>query len=324
MNQPKNQQYIDTSNKRLQPCIDGAETFIRDLCVAGGPEPNQYLHLARFFDDIQQAKQAGLVGNADLLTLRQLFGQAMGMGTMQGRAWLKPYGYAGDFQIIDDIYTNRLSDLPELRRWDEFFHAGAAPLAVRNRKDYFKRTLATHATQRSASDKALASTVLKVLNMASGPCRDVAEFFEENPGAPVHITCVDQDANAIAHAQRLCEPCIAHVSFTQANALKFSAPEAFDLVWSAGLFDYFTDERFVTGLKRLRRLVKPGGSAIIGNFSLVNPERSYMELIGDWFLHHRSPEQLIALAQAAGMPSVSVESEPLGVNLFLICQAAHT
>lgn len=130
MNQPMNQQCVETSNERLSPYIDGAETFIRELCAAGGPEPHQYPHVARFFDDIHQAEQAGLADDADKLALRQTFGQAMGLGTMQGRAWLKPHGYAGEFQIIDDIYTNRISDLPELRSWDEFLHAGAAHPAL--------------------------------------------------------------------------------------------------------------------------------------------------------------------------------------------------
>lgn len=88
MNQPMNQQCVETSNERLSPYIDGAETFIRELCAAGGPEPHQYPHVARFFDDIHQAEQAGLADDADKLALRQTFGQAMGLGTMQGRAWL--------------------------------------------------------------------------------------------------------------------------------------------------------------------------------------------------------------------------------------------
>lgn len=154
-----NQKYVETPNERLSPYIDGSAACIRELCAAGGPDPDQYPHVARFFDDIHQAEQAGLADDADKLALRQTFGQAMGLGTMQGRAWLKPHGYAGDFQIIDDIYTNRISDLPELRSWDEFFHAGAAPQAVRNSKDYFKRTLAIRVAPRNTSSKTSASKV---------------------------------------------------------------------------------------------------------------------------------------------------------------------
>ena len=64
---------------------------------------------------------------------------------------------------------------------------------------------------------------------------------------------------------------------------------------------------------------KAGGEVIIGNFGDVNPSRNYMEIVGDWYLIHRSADQLMELARAAGakMENVSIGSELEGVNLFL-------
>jgi hypothetical protein len=44
-----------------------------------------------------------------------------------------------------------------------------------------------------------------------------------------------------------------------------------------------------------------------------------MELIGDWFLQHRSAEKLKSLAKAAGAADchITVGEEAEGVNLFL-------
>jgi hypothetical protein len=49
-----------------------------------------------------------------------------------------------------------------------------------------------------------------------------------------------------------------------------------------------------------------------------NPCRDWMEC-GRWFLHHRSSDDLIKIATDCGVPreKVVVQSEPLGVNLFL-------
>ncbi len=256
----------------------------------------------------------GDLSRADVDQLRDAAGPVMGPGTLQGRVWLKAYGYAGDFQIIDDIYTHRVSDHPVLRRWDECFQGSAAPQAVRNRKGYFKRLLLRHLQAHGEP--------LHVLNIASGPCRDVAEFFEQEPAAAVHITCLDQDANAIAHARRLCAPHAARMTLVRGNALKYSSKERFGLVWSAGLFDYFPDAWFVTALRRLGRQLLPGGQMVVGNFSPANPERAYMEIFGDWVLHHRSADHLAALAQQAGFGRITVEQEPLGINLFLHCAHA--
>ena len=58
---------------------------------------------------------------------------------------------------------------------------------------------------------------------------------------------------------------------------------------------------------------------IIGNFGTANPSRKIMEILGDWFLVHRSIDELKSFALQAGIhPSnIDVDKEPLGINLFL-------
>lgn len=63
----------------------------------------------------------------------------------------------------------------------------------------------------------------------------------------------------------------------------------------AGLFDYFSDRVFQAALRRLLPAVADGGELIIGNFTSGHRSQAYMEFAG-WFLHHRSGEQLTALA----------------------------
>jgi hypothetical protein len=52
---------------------------------------------------------------------------------------------------------------------------------------------------------------------------------------------VELDAGAIAYANELLGPGTATVRFYQKNALRFHAPQSYDLIWSAGLFDYLSD-----------------------------------------------------------------------------------
>jgi hypothetical protein len=128
------------------------------------------------------------------------------------------------------------------------------------------------------------------------------------------------DARAIAYASELCKAWTNRVSFIQANAARLRLSRRFDLVWSAGLFDYFNDRGFAHLLKRLAAHVRrDGGEVVIGNFSASNPTLAYQELCGDWHLNHRSAEVLVGIARQACGPSVeiAVEREPEGVNLFL-------
>jgi extracellular factor (EF) 3-hydroxypalmitic acid methyl ester biosynthesis protein len=143
-------------------------------------------------------------------------------------------------------------------------------------------------------------------------------FFESNPDAQVHIDCIEQDRNAVNHASALCEAYLDRITFHVKNALRFQSDKKYDLIWSAGLFDYFEDKVFVFMLKKLGTMVAEGGEIVIGNFSTTNPSRPYMELF-EWHLHHRSPITLKALAARAGFAAdqIRVGREQTGVNLFL-------
>lgn len=114
------------------------------------------------------------------------------------------------------------------------------------------------------------------------------------------------------------------VTFTRMNALKFVPTEPFDVVWAAGIFDYFADDVFQDLVGRLMKALAPGGELVIGNFAEGNPSRAHMELFCDWPLHHRNADGLMALARGCGVDSeaIRVGAEPQGVNLFLHISAA--
>lgn len=164
-----------------------------------------------------------------------------------------------------------------------------------------------------------------ILNVASGPARDVFDYLGFEGVPEYHFTCLELDYQAIGYAKDLLEPRIgarmneSTVDFIRGNALRYSTHKRFELIWSGGLFDYFNDRLFTGCLKRLGRLLSETGEIIIGNFGDSNESQGYMELIGEWILVHRTPEDLIRLAKAAGFSEdqITISSEESGVNLFL-------
>ena len=296
-------------------------TLIQDLCTAGGPKPNQYETVHDLFNQVNVHRKTGKLSHNDLNQLRHAFGPAMSVETMQGRSYLKKYGYAGDFEIIDEIYLKTVNPNLRFKAWDEFYQTQGAAKAVRNRKTYFKNTvhdlLMMHAALGAEPSH---SSPIKILNVASGPCRDVAEFFEEHPHAQVHFTCVEAEANAIAYAQNICAHWLDRITFLHENAFKLQLDEQFELVWSAGLFDYFDDRAFALLLNKLIKFTKPtDGQIIVGNFSDANPSIAYQEIGGEWMLNHRSSHKLKTIALKCGyaLGNIDVESEEEGINLFL-------
>jgi extracellular factor (EF) 3-hydroxypalmitic acid methyl ester biosynthesis protein len=292
------------------PSVSGVFDFMKEVERRGGPDTSDYVDFVNAISQIGYLHRCRRWEQRHSNRLRCMLGPAFSIDTMQGHAYHKPHGYAGDFEIIDRIYQHWVSPDPRLKRWDIMFHELPATRAVRNRKSFFLQLIEDLYRSRSGP--------LSVLNVASGPCRDVAEFLYR--GRPrLEFTCVDQDQKAIDYASRLLGDYSEQVTFVKANALRCRLNSTFDVVWSAGLFDYFSDRFFVCALKSLYRHVRPAGELVIGNFSPNNWAKDFMEAMSEWYLHHRTAEQLLALADKARLKyrRIWVDQEPEEVNLFL-------
>jgi 2-polyprenyl-3-methyl-5-hydroxy-6-metoxy-1,4-benzoquinol methylase len=271
-----------------------------------------YPFIDQLVSTVGHLKREESISDSDMNEIRHFFGQDFLENTLQGMALLKKYGYAGDFMMIDKIYTGNTSDNLFFSSWDKYFNNHAAPKAVRNRKQYFKQLV----LQKLQTTKSV-----KLLNVASGPARDLLELYAEKPAATkLETLCIEMDSHAITYAEELTLAHTADIRFINKNIFKFDTEESFDLVWSAGLFDYFDNKAFVYVLNKFKNWVTGQGEIVIGNFNEShNPSREYMELFGEWYLHHRSADELKTLAIEAGFDEsqLTVGTEPENVNLFL-------
>jgi SAM-dependent methyltransferase len=168
-------------------------------------------------------------------------------------------------------------------------------------------------------ENALKSGLKNVLLLGSGPCTDLFEYLTENPENTLQFTCVDIDATAIKYAGEKNAAFMTQITFIHRNIFRYNTTDSYDLIWSAGLFDYLSDDQFVFIIKKMRAFLSEKGKMIIGNFSENNPSQYCMELMGDWYLNHRSPELLTELGVKVGFDSnaIKVEQEELGINLFV-------
>lgn len=68
----------------------------------------------------------------------------------------------------------------------------------------------------------------------------------------------------------------------------------FDLIYSAGLYDYLSDSQLITLNTTLFSMLKPGGQLLVANFAPHLPDVGYMECCMDWWLIYRDEERLLA------------------------------
>ena len=279
--------------------------FLTYLVKNGGPELRDYEEFA-FIVKTLDAK--------NLSDFREVINPILNVNTLIGRSYVKPFGYPGDFYLIDHIYSNHVNGYKKYRNWDIFYQNQAGTRAVRNRKDYFLNQCLNLALKKHGEKR--------VLILGSGPATDVNEFLNMYTEGDISFDLVDYDQNAIDYSSEKNKKFEKLISYYKVNVLRFEPSMRYDLIWSAGLFDYFREKHFVYLLKKYINYVAEGGELVIGNFSTENPSQILMEVVSEWYLNYRSREDLLKIAGDAGLLNgkVFVDSEALGVNLFLNIQ----
>lgn len=299
--------------------LENAISYLEYLVERGGPDQDDYRELAQTFDVIFRQDFTIQNGVSTRIhrthSLDDFFSNHSDTfrttSSMQGFAFSKPHGYAGDFEIIERIYSMSNSHKSNIIKWDAFFHYGSAARAVRNRSNLLSELIAE--LQPS-----------KFLSVGCGPALDVvgaASLFQKQP--KIHL--LDNDSNAISRAKintQSCKEIFDTIEYHHKNALRFRSVDTFDLIWCSGLFDYLNDKTAVFLLKKLKSYMAPNATIAIGNFSHDNPSRSYMEIVGEWFLIHRSREDLMRIGVAAGfeLDTMSSKADETGLNIFLVAR----
>lgn len=256
------------------------------------------------------------------------FGALIDLSPFAARCFHKPLGYAGDFEMMSMVYRNEsLGDTLFGRSLSRVVLDSHAGQAVRHRAHYLVGKI-TAAAARSDPHRPA-----RILSVAAGPAMELQLILRKDPtllrAGQAQIVLLDQDASALRHAREQIEALAAQASVEVTlrcinTSIRTVIAEGFngsyDLIYSAGLFDYLKDRTARAAGARLVDALAPGGHAVIGNFGTPNPTRPLMELILDWPLHHRSASDLHQLFGNIGT-GMTIEQETTGVNLFAVISA---
>lgn len=276
--------------------------YLQYLIDKGGPEPQDYEKFTSIVDNI----------NPDEVDrFREKIASVLNENTLIGHGFVKPFGYPGDFTLIDKIYQFSINKNASFKNWDLFFQNQPGANAVRNRKAFFIEYCKKLVTENKDA---------KVLILGSGPASDVYEFLSDGPcGHNISFDLIDFDQAAIDFSMGKNAVFNGQISYNKINALRYNSYKLYDLIWSAGLFDYFKDKHFTFLIRKYYNCLTDNGEMVISNFSTKNPTKRLMEVLSDWYLNLRTESDLYRIAAEAGVDKelVGVEKEPLGINLFL-------
>ncbi len=265
---------------------------------------------------IEQDWREGKIDKAIAKQLPHQVGRLFPLTTMHGHAINKPRVYSGDFELIDKIYTQYCSPFPKWSDWDMYFHNLPVFQALRNRKQYLQQLLAEVYQGRQAQ-------TFELFNVYAGPCRAIRDFLLIHPNANVRVDCLDIDRYAIQYASALMGHLNSHVRYFNKNIFQYRPLSLYDMVWAGGLFNYLEDRLFIQMLRHLGKLLKPGGTFVMGCISNRNPNQAYLELLLEWKAYHRSEEQLTMLVEQASSDLTLHKIEQGESDIFMFLHIGH-
>ena len=286
--------------------------------------------LLKYFQDLYGKVSKCLEGQseknnqASFEFFRKHVGSILVKSPFARRALEKPLNYAGDFEMMNILYRNEsLGDDLFSRCIHRYFLENPEAKAVRNRTQYLSGKILSVA--KNNNEKAV-----RILSVASGPAMELQLLVQKHPELDyknLSFHLLDQDPVSLKHAKlKLKEHSRKSgidldIRFFNSNTRQASRRDIglfphYDLIYSAGLFDYFPDEIAIQTARYLVSLLEPGGKLIIGNFNLVATNIAMMDIAFDWKLIYRTRKDLTRLFGDLG--HLTIEEEAEGINLFCV------
>ena len=198
-------------------------------------------------------------------------------------AFEKPRGYPGDAVLLDLIYRNRPYDGP-ITPLGARIHAWSATQQA-CRSVYERRDILARLIDRIAAERPLP----RILSLACGHLREAQRSDAVRAHAVGEIVAVDQDPLSLEVVAR--ESNGARVTPVKASIRRFLVDPSiygdFDLVYSAGLYDYLDDDTAKRLTSSMFASLRPGGTLVVANFAPELLDIGYMEAVMDWQLIYR-------------------------------------
>jgi extracellular factor (EF) 3-hydroxypalmitic acid methyl ester biosynthesis protein len=219
------------------------------------------------------------------------------------RSVAKPRGYPGDAVLVDYIYDGLPPELAartsSLGQRIFAYTAGCSESArsVRWRRDHVAQAI-----------DAVAARVHRprILSVACGHLSEASCSEAVRSGAVSEYVALDHDEQTLQEL-RLAHPeaCIVPQRATVRDLLAGRCDlGTFDLIYSAGLYDYLRQPVAQALTATLFRGLEAGGQLLIGNFVPDFGTAGYMEAFMDWHLIGRGPVDMEDLC--ASVPAYEV------------------
>ncbi|MBL8820121.1 MAG: class I SAM-dependent methyltransferase [Planctomyces sp.] len=224
------------------------------------------------------------------------------------RAFHKPRGYAGDAVMLDFVYDgNPPADVTALGK-AVFLGTTRTTngLSVLHRRNYLSQLVNDVSRQVSGA---------RVCSLAAGHLREAAGVSAIQHCGLQEWLAIDQDGESLEVVQRdYHSPTLRTLKASVVDLIRGKLElQPYDLIYSAGLFDYLNDRLAAKTADAMFRLVRPGGRLVISNFTPESAGRHFMQAFMDWELIYRDHSDMLRLTETlpeSNLQWANVEADP--------------
>lgn len=247
------------------------------------------------------------------------------------RAFTKPLGYAGDYEMVNMMLRDPYEGSTLFAKMLNRTFLSIDPVqAHRNRIDYLVKNLKQEAERVAGEGRRM-----QILNLGCGPAQEVQRFVKnEEVSDQCDFTLLDFNKETLDYTHGLLSSLKAGMGRgTTFNMIERSVHqllkqaskgdvdmqwESYDFVYCAGLFDYLSQKVCKKLVELFTKLLRPGGMLITTNVASTNPRIGWMEYVVEWNLVYRNDWEMLDLIPLDGtLLQSDLQRDATGVNLFL-------
>ncbi|MHC4399260.1 MAG: class I SAM-dependent methyltransferase [Planctomycetota bacterium] len=266
--------------------------------------------------------ESSLNGDAELLKdvqnrYREAIAPWFDRSWFMHRAKVKPRGYPGDYELLAAIYDGVTRSRGLAGYLDLYFLNTTLGRAVPARMNAVRDFLAREVAERRED--------LSILNVACGPCREYVKGLGHLNGHKIHVTCVDNDEEALEYVKTRVVSIgngVPEMECVRYNALRMSSAKAnlkkfgtSDVIYSVGLCDYLPDKHLAPILRGLRESLADGGVLYVAFKDAQRYDTVDYQWLVDWFFLERTEPECRGLFERAGLEvqRLAMERDATGV-----------
>lgn len=291
---------------------------------------NPLVHKTKFYLDMLE-NEASLI-DIEQTSLHSAFAQSslhplLLRAPFVFRTYIKPLGYAGDYQMVNQIIDNpRQGPSTYFQMVNAAFLQTAVAAAHRNRIDILVSFLT-----RMADAAMQAGRTFRILNVGCGPAIEVQRFLQTYPHPEIlSFELVDFSEETLAWTRaklssiisRIGKPITIHYVHDSVHQLlkrridtSTDSAREFDAVYCAGLFDYLSDKVCSRLTAHFAARTQRGGALLITNVHSSNTMRFVMEHVLEWYLIYRDATNLEKILPLQSIMR-KIYTDETGVNIF--------